>query len=255
MEFRFKRHRRDKVSKDAALDAMERAAAFFGFVEFGKRDFDRAGVNLSASAVRNAFDGSWTAALEALRARLQKKGRALSARSRVVWSDDVMFEELRRVWTKLGHRPSKDEWNAQEPKISYNAYRQRFRGWQNACLRFIEYQMRRSAQVGSTESPFPQGLDSTQNSGTRSEGAVRRTLASDRRDPPQALVNKVWKRDNFCCRRCGKSPATHFGVVLEVDHVIPWAHTGKTTLQNLQTLCSNCNRSKRDEMPIGSVGV
>jgi 5-methylcytosine-specific restriction endonuclease McrA len=84
---------------------------------------------------------------------------------------------------------------------------------------------------------------------------LRRTDPSERRDPSQALINKIWKRDNFRCRRCGRSPATHFGVVLEVDHVVPWAKDGKTTVDNLQTLCSECNRSKGDEMPSAGSGV
>lgn len=257
MDFEFKRHRRDKVSQETALETMEQAAAFFGYVEFGKRDLTRAGVRLSASAVRNAFNGSWTAALEALRVRLRQKGKDLRRRSRTIWSDEDMFEEMRRIWGQIGHRPSQDEWNSATPKISYNAYRQRFRGWENACLRFIEYQMQRPAEAGSTEQVVG-GAKATgvvQPVTDQRSAAARRTELGDRRDPSQALINKVWKRDHFRCRQCGRSPAIHFGVVLEVDHIIPWAQGGKTIPENLQTLCSNCNRSKKDEMPSARGGV
>jgi hypothetical protein len=44
MDFEFRRHRTDKVSQEDALDALERAAQFFGYVEFGKRDLARAAV-------------------------------------------------------------------------------------------------------------------------------------------------------------------------------------------------------------------
>ena len=34
---------------------------------------------------------------------------------------------------------------------------------------------------------------------------------------------------------------------LDVDHIKPRSRGGKTTLDNLQVLCSKCNRSKRDQ--------
>lgn len=247
MQFEFKRHRMDKVSRDAALDALERVAAFFGYVEFGKRDVAKASVGISASAIRNAFHGSWSSAIGALREKLRQKGKDLKSRSRAVWSHDQMFEEMRRVWTELRHRPSKDEWNASNPKISYNTYRQRFRGWENACLRFIEHQMSGYApQLSAAVAP---------TKGNEQPLLLQRVKSADRREPSQALINKVWKRDGFRCRRCGRSPATHFRVIIEVDHIVPWAEGGKTTLENLQTLCTGCNRSKRDEMPDPSLGV
>ena len=224
MEFEFKRHRRDKVTQKRALDALEQAAKAFHYIEFGKRDLAKAEVDLSSSAIRNAFDGSWSSAIAALRARMGKKGIELRARSKSVWSDQEMFEEMRRVWIAVGHRPSKDEWNDSKPQISYNAYRQRFHGWQNACLRFIEHQMESSRAeppiLGTSEPPH-----SPSNSSTKK--LSRQTVTSDRRCPSQELINKVWKRDKFRCRRCGRTPAIDFGVVLEVDHVVPWAKGGR----------------------------
>ncbi len=54
------------------------------------------------------------------------------------------------------------------------------------------------------------------------------------------------RRDNFCCCACGRSPATHRGLELQVDHVVPWSRGGESVLENLQTLCSECNRGKSD---------
>src|SRR5574341_562219 len=178
MQFDFKRHRRDKISRETALDTLERAAAFFGYVEFGKRDLAAADVGLSASAVRNACDGSWTAALEALRERLHKKGKGLKPRNREVWTEQEMYDEMHRIWTQSGHRPSKDEWNAANPKISYNTYRQRLHGWENACLKFIEHQMRDYVQ--EMPQPQPKGAESNLD---RPRLTLRRTNLSERRDP------------------------------------------------------------------------
>lgn len=59
---------------------------------------------------------------------------------------------------------------------------------------------------------------------------------------------KVFKRDNFKCCLCGASPAKDPTVELHVDHIIPWAKGGETTLDNLQTLCSKCNIGKSDSI-------
>ena len=60
------------------------------------------------------------------------------------------------------------------------------------------------------------------------------------------LRYKVLKRDNFKCCACGASPAKDSSVELHIDHIIPWSKGGETVLENLQTLCSQCNIGKSD---------
>ena len=48
----------------------------------------------------------------------------------------------------------------------------------------------------------------------------------------------VYDRDHNRCRKCG-SPYN-----LEVDHIFPIAKGGKSTINNLQTLCHRCNAKK-----------
>lgn len=55
----------------------------------------------------------------------------------------------------------------------------------------------------------------------------------------------VLRRDGFRCRICGAT--ANDGVKLEVDHIIPVSKGGKSTYDNLQTLCERCNRGKRDK--------
>lgn len=55
----------------------------------------------------------------------------------------------------------------------------------------------------------------------------------------------VLKRDGFRCCICGATADD--GVRLEVDHIIPVSKGGKSTYDNLQTLCERCNRGKRDK--------
>ena len=56
-----------------------------------------------------------------------------------------------------------------------------------------------------------------------------------------ALTAKVIERDNARCRWCGFANATR---QLEADHIVPESKGGETTLDNLQCLCSACNKIK-----------
>lgn len=55
---------------------------------------------------------------------------------------------------------------------------------------------------------------------------------------------EVLTRDQRRCVICGVSAKD--GVVLEVDHIIPVSKNGPDELENLQTLCCDCNRGKSD---------
>lgn len=57
-----------------------------------------------------------------------------------------------------------------------------------------------------------------------------------------ALRHAILQRDGHKCVLCGKTPAD--GILLEVDHIIEYEDGGKTTLENGQTLCSDCNKGK-----------
>ena len=51
---------------------------------------------------------------------------------------------------------------------------------------------------------------------------------------------EVWKRDDFTCKICGGKDN------LQVDHIVPQSKGGKSELNNLQTLCADCNKRKNN---------
>lgn len=61
---------------------------------------------------------------------------------------------------------------------------------------------------------------------------------------------KVFDRDDYTCRYCGKTPAD--GITLEADHVIPKSKGGDNSMENLVTSCFDCNRGKSDLVIGGS---
>ena len=67
---------------------------------------------------------------------------------------------------------------------------------------------------------------------------------SDCREVRPGLRFKVFMRDRFRCLACGRSPATHLNIELHADHILAVANRGKTVIENLQTLCQECNLGK-----------
>jgi 5-methylcytosine-specific restriction endonuclease McrA len=54
----------------------------------------------------------------------------------------------------------------------------------------------------------------------------------------------ILRRDEHRCQYCGKTD-----VVLTVDHVVPKAHGGMETWENLVAACKQCNNKKGDRTP------
>jgi len=59
---------------------------------------------------------------------------------------------------------------------------------------------------------------------------------------PEDVRTFVWRRDGARCVRCGSTQS------LEFDHSIPVSKGGSNTSKNVQLLCAECNRKKRDHI-------
>lgn len=248
MDFNFQRKQINEMPESKILEELEIAAKHFNYIEFGRRDFDKI-ASISSSTVRKHYGGSWTKGLEALKKHLQQKGLDLSPRpfapNRIL-SDKELFDEMERIWNKVGQRPSRTEWEMSEPKISYNTYKQRFGGWTNACLKFIEYKT--GGDILSDDFVLP---DREQQK-TQQENKVDYKKENSRNISLSVRL-EVLSRDKFRCVFCGKSPATDIGTKLHIDHIEPFSKGGKSTLENLQTLCEECNLGKSNRVVINMV--
>lgn len=78
--------------------------------------------------------------------------------------------------------------------------------------------------------------------------ARRRGARAKNRGVTPRLRYLVLARDGFKCCACGRSPKEH-GVVLHVDHIIPESKGGSDEIDNLQSLCDDCNQGKADLLP------
>jgi HNH endonuclease/Homing endonuclease associated repeat len=229
MEYKYERHRVDKYRKEQVLPVLLAAAKHFAYVEFSLRDFISAKLGISRGGVDSAY-GSWSEAMCALRIALRAQGIELAARSTKRISDDELFIEMERIWNELGQRPSRHEWEKSGSKYSFQPYKTRFGGWTNACLRFIEWRMGKPVVIEFQEIvKTPQKIVPTE---------------SLPRGPSDRLRLRVLARDGFRCVLCGHSPAIERGVVLHLDHIVPYSKGGRTTFDNLRTLCAACNQGR-----------
>ncbi len=55
----------------------------------------------------------------------------------------------------------------------------------------------------------------------------------------------VFRKDNFKCVFCGRSSKQ---VELQIDHIYPFGKGGSNEIDNLQTLCIDCNQGKSDQI-------
>ncbi len=247
MDFKFQRKRLNEIPESKILEELEKAAKHFNYIEFAWRDFDKF-AGISANTVKTHF-GNWKSGLAALKRHLQSKGLDLSPRPHApnrVHSDKELFNEMERIWQKVGQRPSRTEWEMSEPKIAYNTYKQRFGGWTNACTKFIEYKM--GGDILADDFVLPDQEEQK----TQQENKVEYKKENSR-NVSLSLRLEVLSRDKFRCVFCGKSPATDIGTKLHIDHIMPFANGGKSILENLQTLCEECNLGKSNRKVINMV--
>lgn len=151
------------------------------------------------------------------------------------------FEEIERIWIELGRQPTTTDIKNGISRYSLHVYERRFGSWRKALEAFVSYingehEIDNESEETENEDVFeyiPKVADSN-------------PIHKTKRDINLRLRFKVMQRDNFKCCMCGASPAKDPSVELQIDHIIPWAKGGETTIDNLQTLCSKCNLGKSD---------
>jgi hypothetical protein len=227
MEFTFERHRQDRIADEAIIAELKRIAELVGYRTFTRHEFDQMATACKGSIVISRFK-TWKMALEAtgLNLRPHKNPR----KDHIPKGD--LLRELARIWRQLGHRPSKTEWDNSDTKYSYTTYKTRFGGWVNACMALVE--------GGVEAEPSPRQSDQP------TEGILKIPKEKSRNVPLKMRL-AVLKRDDYKCVLCGRSPATHAGVILHLDHIVPYANGGKTVKENLRTLCEECNWGKGND--------
>lgn len=159
-------------------------------------------------------------------------------------STEELFQNILDLWTLLGRQPKYGEVVAPLSKFHGATYGRRFGSWTAALEAFIEYV--------NSENPTTEQIENDKtdliplNSSIENQNRPEKEIKTKRtsRNINLRMRWTILQRDNFSCRKCGRSPAKDQSVILHVDHIIPWSKDGETVIENLETLCEKCNLGK-----------
>lgn len=207
----------ESYDNESVLDELRRLSKMTPTGGVSKRDIENAG-RVSYSTIVKRF-GS-------LRKAMELAGLTPSRFTKA--TDTELLSSLVELWQQVleseGRTPQRKDLLTLGYPFSGDTVLRRFGSWRAALLRARDSVTRESAEQLLVTSHAP----------TRE----RRSLSLRKRF-------FVMKRDGFVCVRCGAHGA---GVRLEVNHHVPFAKGGSDALDNLETLCFECNRGQRDDL-------
>ena len=151
------------------------------------------------------------------------------------YSDDECFDNLLTVWTHHGRAPRFREMGQPPSRVGATPYMERFGTWKKALAAFVE----RVNSDLNTSSSDTAAVDVAPV--VESSSAVIRESGRDTRVISLGVRFQVLNRDRFKCVLCGDSPSSNPVCVLHVDHIVPWSKGGRTSTENLRSLCNSCN--------------
>jgi hypothetical protein len=136
------------------------------------------------------------------------------------YSKQELFDNIETVWNFKKSQPFLKDMQIAPSKICFATYFNRFGSWKNALMEFVKY------KNGAIELQEPSQF-------RKSRKTINNSLKYD-----------VMKRDNFKCNYCGKSPAIDANIELQIDHILPISKGGDNYIENLKTICKDCNIGK-----------
>jgi hypothetical protein len=214
------------MTNEQLLGDLRKCAREVAPAPLSKERYDSIGI-FSAAGIQKRF-GSWNKAISAA-------GLQTSLLSRFDGGDEEYFELIEAAWQKFGRPPKKAEIRRPEFPVGGYSTARRFGFWRAALEAFV-HQAERIPE-GGTEIG---GDVSSPPLSNEAKASIHRT----NHNIGWRLRFLALRRDGFRCRLCGASPAITPGVLLQVDHIEPWANGGETMLENLQSTCDRCNGGK-----------
>jgi len=215
------------MSNDGLISEMRRVHALCGKKWLCSEDFNIHSVTTEGT-VRSRF-GSFRKGLEAA-------GIPYAPNKQRLRTDEECFENLAAVWTHYGRPPRYLEMFRPPSNVQGGTYKTRWGTWRRSLKAFVDWA---NSEASSEAIPA-----AAQPMAEATPTLPRSRIEADCREVRPGLRFKVFMRDRFRCLACGRSPATHLNVELHADHIVSVADGGKTTLENLQTLCQDCNLGK-----------
>jgi len=186
MKFELEPYHNDVKEQDVILD-LKNVALKLNKNSVTQREYNEYG-RYSHKTVYKKF-GSWSNALS-------KAGLVLQSNIGTSISDEALFKNLEEVWIELARQPKYKDMAPPLSEYHASTYERRFGGWRKALQAFVDYV----------------DQDETEDTCRSLKTAVAKSRTQ--RTPNLRLRFKVLKRDNFKCKRCGRSPANNSSITL-----------------------------------------
>ena len=255
--FELKTFHRNIPDEDLLKD-MKRVADFLGKTYVNREDYSKHG-QFTDSTIRNRFNG-WVNAC--LKAKLSLVPHGSTQRKK---SNEELLADLNRVANILMKDTVSQNEYLEHGFFFVDIFRRRFGSWNDAL---ISAGLKKSSSKSVINKNFVDSISSPKNISKQSDKLMDSKVVDEHklksskekittendlnkrrktnRQPNLRLRFLVLSRDNFKCCACGASPAKDPSVELHIDHIKPWIKGGETIIENLQTLCKNCNLGKSD---------
>ncbi len=219
------------IKEEVLLSDLSRVAKELNCTNLSIKEYKELG-KYTAVTMRARF-GSWNKA--------KQKAGLVIVKNRD-FSDEELLKNILELWMMLGRQPKYGEVVSPNSKYHGATYARRFGSWTVALQKFIEYANSEDVNIQETANEEQAEANIViENSNKKIE------KIKTKRTPRNINLRLRWtilKRDNFSCRKCGRSPAKDPATVLHIDHITPWSKNGETVHENLETLCQDCNLGK-----------
>lgn len=221
-----------EIREDVLLEDLKNVALKLNKSDITSTEYDAMG--RYTSTTMSVRFGSWNKA---------KQKAGLTVTRTIQNTNEELFQNILDLWTQIGRQPKYGEVVSPNSKFNGSTYGRRFGSWRAALVAFIDYANSENdieKQVSDVPDLVPL---STPNNAKIEHSKVPKTKKTSR-NINLRMRWTILKRDNFCCRKCGQSPAKDPSIVLHVDHIVAWSRGGETEVVNLETLCEKCNLGK-----------
>jgi len=220
--FKESKHNRSKYTIQQIVESLQALARERNRDTFTQKEYDSWKKRLLSSHQVAVIFGSWAKAME--KANLDP-GWGFTK------DPTEMVEIFMDCWEENDSAPNEKVFEQYLRKInskySVMVYKRYFGGYRRLIKKIIDFQSEKISEAQLTEKYIGRKKN-------------RKMISAGRR-------HDVFKRDRYRCAICGKS-SKEDDIKLEVDHIIPVAEGGTDDLDNLQTLCIDCNRGKKDKI-------
>ena len=221
-----------EIREEVLLEDMKNVALILNKSDITSAEYDALGKYTSTTM--NVRFGSWNRA----------KQKACLAVTRTIHNtNEELFQNILDLWTLIGRQPKFGEVTRPHSKFNGSTYARRFGSWRAALEAFVDYvNSENDGECHVEDLPELVPLSALKEAQIE-QSKVPKTKKTSR-NINLRMRWTILKRDNFCCRKCGRSPAKDPSIILHVDHIVAWSRGGETVIENLETLCEKCNLGK-----------